>query len=267
MTWTPDVRTLRSPAIGGVRFGIVLPVHNEEELLPDALAALDRAIGHASELPVYFGAAIVLDACDDGSRDIVRSWQCSPRRAWSGTIDIVESDAGNVGEARRMGTEALLRRWSDIDLQNVWLATTDADSEVPRTWISSQLAVHSEGGQVWVGTVTVDDWSDRTEGLETRWREHYTSERLPVHGANFGIEAALYVAAGGFDGLATGEDRDLFERTVAMGAVVSRDRTVPVVTSSRRDARAPGGFAHALSTMEAGSFSPPVNGVPQGGTA
>jgi hypothetical protein len=276
MAMSLDVRALRRPAVGAVRFGIVLPIHNEEELLPAALAALDRAITHVAELPVCSGVAIVLDACDDSSADLVRSWRSSPHRSSSGTVDIVETTAGNVGHARRMGVETLLRRWSAVDLTDIWLATTDADSVVPLHWISSQLAVRSEGGQVWAGTVTVDDWSDRSGGLEMRWRQEYASERLPVHGANFGIEAALYVAAGGFDRLATGEDRDLLERTEAMGAVISHDRSVPVVTSSRRRARAPGGFAHALSSMEGdGSSSmpsrpgtsPSASGLPHGGTA
>jgi hypothetical protein len=198
---------------------------------------------------VLLGIAVVLDSCTDRSRDLVSAWQRETPR--TGSVDVVEVDVGNVGLARRTGFERLLRRWSDVDLEDIWLATTDADSEVPRTWISSQMAVHSEGGQVWVGGVCIKEWSDRAAGTAERWQEEYRTERLPIHGANFGIEAALYVAAGGFDRLPTGEDRDLFERAVAKGAVIAHDPSVRVVTSSRRQARAPLGFAHALSRVEA----------------
>lgn len=251
-------------ATGGqssVRFGIVLPVHNEEQLVPAALAALDRAVGHVSSASVDVGIAIVLDACTDQSQKLITRWKDSVSRAWSGPIDVIETTVGNVGQARRIGFEKLLRRWSGVGMRNTWLATTDADSEVPRDWISSQLAVRSEGGQVWAGGVIVNDWSGREAGTAERWREHDQAEHQPIHGANFGIEAALYVEAGGFDGLRTGEDRDLFERSVALGAVVRHDPAVRVVTSSRRQARAPHGFAYALSCLE--SLPPSVNEAAQ----
>jgi hypothetical protein len=233
-----------------VRFGVVLPVHDEEQLLPRALAALDRAIGNVGGASVISGIAIVLDACTDRSADVVSDWKRHAGRSRFTTIDVIETDVENVGGARRIGVERLLRRWSDTDPAGVWLATTDADSEVPPNWISSQLAVRSEGGQVWAGAVTVRDWSGRAAGTAELWRAHYEAECLPIHGANFGIDAALYLEAGGFDSLPSGEDRDLFERTVALGAVVRHDTTVRVTTSGRRDARAPRGFAHALTALE-----------------
>jgi hypothetical protein len=270
MVLTPEATVIGSTtqARTSVRFGVVLPVHDEEELLPAALAALDRAISHVSGLSVDFGITLVLDACTDRSGDLASAWQHDPDGPWSGAIDIIEADVGNVGQARQIGFEALLSRWSDVDPAGIWLATTDADSEVPWNWISSQLAMRSEGGQVWAGAVTVTDWSGRGEGTADVWRASYEAERHPVHGANFGIEAALYRETGGFARLQTGEDRDLFERTLALGAVIGHDPRVRVVTSSRRDARAPRGFAHALSAFESlvvsteGAPSVPAAGVP-----
>jgi len=229
----------RAVTHAAVRFGVVLPVQDEEQLLPAALTAIDRAMGHVSGVSVAFGIAIVLDACTDRSRDMVTDWQRRTSHLGTGAIDIVETDVGNVGKARRVGCEKLLRRWSDTDPRNIWLATTDSDSEVPLDWISSQLAVRGGGGQVWAGAVDVRDWSGRMAGTAERWLAEYDAEALPIHGANFGIEAALYVEAGGFAPLATGEDRDLFARTLALEAVVWHDQRVRVITSSRRDARAP----------------------------
>jgi hypothetical protein len=267
---TQEANVIGSPtrARTSVRFGVVLPVHNEEELLPGALSALDRALSHVSELSVAFGITIVLDACSDRSHDLASAWQQDPDGPWSGAIDIIEVNVGNVGQARQIGFEALLSRWSDVDPGDIWLATSDADSEVPWNWISSQLAMRSEGGQVWAGAVTVADWSGRREGTAELWGASYEAECNPIHGANFGIDAALYREAGGFARLQTGEDRDLFERTLALGAVIGHDPRVKVVTSSRRVARAPRGFAHALSSFEsvvasaeAARFAPVV-GIP-----
>ena len=190
---------------------MVLPVHDEEELALAALASIDRAIASASGLFMVSGIAIVLDACTDRSAELVAEWrQRSLHRIGNRCIEIVATDAGSVGHARKLGSAALLEVWADAPTATVWLSTTDADSQVPRDWTSAQLRIRSEGGQVWVGPVTVDDWSGRSAGTGEEWRRRYETEGLPIHGANFGIDAATYLEAGGFADLPTGEDRDLF---------------------------------------------------------
>jgi hypothetical protein len=234
-----------------LRFGIVMPVHDEEELAPAALASLDRAIAFTSDRSVIIGIAVVLDSCSDRSNELVAEWRHRTiQRDDDCPIEIVETDVGSVGHARRMGCEVLLHAWSDVAPEAIWLATTDADSEVPLDWISRQLRIRREDGQVWVGTVEIRDWSGRSAGTAEAWRRQYDTENIPIHGANFGIDGETYLMAGGFAELPTGEDRDLFERAVALGAVVRRDPQVRVVTSGRREARAPRGFAHALTSIE-----------------
>ncbi len=242
-----------------VRFGVVLPIHDEEELVRAALDALDRAIDHAVGSSVRVAVAIVLDACRDGSRDVVMAWH---RRALalgdSRHVDISEIDVGNVGTARGVGCAALLDHWSGAPLETIWLATTDADSEVPPDWITAQLRMRRERAQLWAGVVRVEDWADRLSGTAEAWLRDYAEEHGPIHGANFGIDALLYLRAGGFEGLPTGEDRALFHRAVALGATVGYDPAIQVVTSARREARAPLGFAHALASIEAALATRPL---------
>ena len=233
-------------------FGVVVPVHNEERLVSAALDALDRAISYVSDSRVSVGIAVVLDTCSDRSSDVVSDWRTRAADFHEAHhIEILELQAGNVGSARSAGCQALLRRWSHAAPEEIWLATTDADSEVPQDWIAAQLRMRRQGAQVWVGAVSVCDWSDRTPGTAEAWRSQYESEVLPIHGANFGIDATTYLEAGGFESLATGEDRDLFRRALALGAAIRHDPLVRVVTSGRRDGRAPRGFAHALTSIEA----------------
>jgi hypothetical protein len=240
-------------ATGNVtRFGVAIPVHNEEQLISAALNSLDRSIGQALDSGVSVGIAVVLDRCCDRSSQLASEWRSRATSFHQSLhIEILEMEAGNVGAARRAGCKALLREWSGGPTQQIWLATTDADSEVPRDWISAQLRARNEGAQVWVGGVAVRDWSGRTPGTAAAWRCQYEHEALPIHGANLGIDGATYLETGGFQNLATGEDRDLFTRAIALGAVIRHDPRVRVVTSSRRDARAPRGFAHALTSIEA----------------
>jgi hypothetical protein len=78
-----------------------------------------------------------------------------------------------------------------------------------------------------------------------------------------GINAALYLEIGGFGDLPTHEDRDLYFRAASIGVVARHDATVPVTTSARRLARAPMGFAHALTVIEQEAEGTRIDGVCQ----
>ena len=210
--------------------GVVVPAHDEAELLPvclDALAAATRAVAGLAVVRTV----VVLDACTDGSAVA----------AHEAGVETVVLDARRVGAARRRGVAAL----GDTD----WLATTDADSTVPPGWLVAQLAALAEGADALVGTVEVADWSGHPPAVRAWFDEVYDSSGDPhphVHGANLGVRTAAYVAVGGFAPLRTGEDVALVRALVAAGHRVHRSRTHPVVTSSRTGARAPDGFGRDL---------------------
>jgi hypothetical protein len=79
-----------------------------------------------------------------------------------------------------------------------------------------------------------------------------------VHGANIGIRASAYLAAGGFRALATAEDHDLLAAVTRIGRPVLRAADITVQTSARRQARAPHGFGHLLRTLAATPADVPV---------
>jgi hypothetical protein len=70
-----------------------------------------------------------------------------------------------------------------------------------------------------------------------------------VHGANLGVRADAYLAAGGWPALASGEDNGLWDALRATGVPVISTRTVQVVTSSRTATRATGGFGQWLGEL------------------
>ncbi len=224
--------------------GIVLPVHNEEQLLPHALEAIARS---AARLPrgVKCLTAIVLDACSDGSSHVAHQW------AEDGWTLVVSCEASNVGVARQTGCEAILRTWECLDPEAIWLATTDADSQVPPSWLIAQLDARSEGADMWTGRVEIADWSNHRRSTSVRWLTEYRDELAPIHGASMGLTALAYRRAGGFQALTTGEDRALYESVSDAGHRIHHDQVVKVITSARREARAPLGFAHALTSVEA----------------
>ncbi|MEV5752240.1 glycosyltransferase [Actinoallomurus sp. NPDC052308] len=201
--------------------GVVVPAHDEERLLPACL----RALGDAT-------VVVVADACTDRTAAVARG---------HGAM-VVEVEARNVGVARAAGVRELLRRGVS------WVATTDADTLVPPTWLATQLRCAADGWEAVVGTVTVADWTGHPRHRPAAYARHYAADS-PVHGANLGFSAAAYRAAGGFPPLATGEDRALVTALERAGRRVLRTRRLPVVTSARRHYRAPYGFGHLLTTL------------------
>jgi len=237
--------------------GVVVPVHNEQELLGSALASLVDAFDRLNRRELSLRAVVVLDACRDASEEIAGQWQVAlARRRNPLEATVVTCSAKNVGLARTVGCAELLAQWSGVNPSRIWLAMTDADSRVPRDWLAAQVNQHEAGVDHWSGRVSVDDWTGRQEETRSRWQNKYENENQPIHGASLGFNAAAYLAAGGFEPLETGEDRALHRVLVAQGSRSHYDTVVRVVTSARRRARAPLGFAHALDVIGTASRVP-----------
>jgi glycosyltransferase involved in cell wall biosynthesis len=233
--------------------GVVLPVHNEEALLDAALSGVDSALGHADLIGLVRHLVVVLDDCQDASSEIADRWvgRLSDRHIGLCDMTVLEVSERNVGSARRTGCSMLLERWRSVPPDSIWLATTDGDSVVPPNWLAVQLARKRAGAGVWMGSVTVVDWSSHQVATAEEWVRRNKAEHEPTHGASFGIAGDAYLGTGGFENLATGEDRALMAAARAWGAEAFYDRSAPVSTSARRDARAPDGFSRALRRIEA----------------
>lgn len=212
--------------------GIVVPAHNEAALVGDCLAATLHAARHPGLEGEPVEIVVVLDHCTDNTADIVSAWP----------VDSLTVSLRNVGAARAQGADALLARGAR------WLAFTDADSVVAPDWLFQQIQLEAD---VVCGTIQVDEWSDHAEdaaGLRRHFLRTYNDAdgHRHIHGANLGLSADAYRQVGGFLPLATSEDVALVEALQHAGARIAWSAAPRVVTSARRAARAPGGFAAAL---------------------
>ena len=219
--------------------GVVVPAHDEETLLPGCLLALRRAAGRVST-PVRL--LVVADSCTDRTVAVAREHG----------VRVVGIGARNVGAARATGMMELLRMMPGLPPAAVWLATTDADTVVPGDWLRRQLGHASQGWDVVLGTVTVADWSEHPQHTPAAFTARYSFGGEPhphVHGANLGIRASAYLAAGGFRALRTAEDHALLAAATKAGCSVLRAGDIAVQTSARRRARAPDGFSRLLRTL------------------
>jgi glycosyltransferase involved in cell wall biosynthesis len=222
--------------------GVVVPAHDEEDLLPACLASLHRAARALRGCEVHL--VVVADSCRDRTAEVARR----------GGAAVVAIDVQRAGAARAAGVGEVLRRTSQLDPADVWLATTDADTIVPSCWLRDQARYANRGWDAVAGTVWVADWSGRHPGARSLFRRRYgrgTGPHSHVHGANLGFSAAAYLRAGGFPDVPTGEDRALVAALDAAGRRVLRTRALTVVTSARRDARAPHGFGDYLAGLDA----------------
>ncbi len=210
------------------RFVVVIPAHDEVNTLPGALASVAAA---AAEVTADVEVLVVLDACTDGTETAVGPG-----------VATVVVDSHNVGCARLAGFAG------QRVAEDIWFATTDADSRVPRNWLSAQSMAAATGADAFVGTITPDDWSGWHPGAATSFAESYTNHdgHRHVHGANLGFRSTAYLAAGGFAPLVEHEDVDLVSRLAAAGVAIAWSAQAPVSTSTRRTGRTPGGFAGAL---------------------
>ncbi len=116
--------------------GVVVPAHNEQELLPGCLAGLAAAV---AAVPVPVELLVVLDSCTDASP------------AAAAQVPTLTVDERNVGVARRSGFGRLLHsRPAGVPDSQTWLATTDADTVIGmstvRTWAFAGTPIVSSAG-------------------------------------------------------------------------------------------------------------------------
>ena len=225
---------------------VVVPARDEAARLPRLMASLEAAALHllAERAHLEVRVTVVLDMCVDSSRCVLR---CHP---W---VDVVTVDSGVVGNVRARGVGRARALALGPPPDRVWIACTDADSVVPPHWLSEQLGFAERGHDLVVGAVHPDP-SDLTPEVVAAWRDrHRLHEGHPyVHGANLGFTLAAYDLVGGFPPLRTGEDVRLVSDLQAAGVPwVSTARNL-VVTSGRRVARAPHGFASYLQALPTG---------------
>lgn len=212
---------------------VVVPAHNERDRLPGCLASVAVAAGRV-DVPVT--VMVVLDSCTDRSQDVITE-----------SVRALNVSARNVGAARAAGFIAAA---PNADART-WLATTDADCVVPDRWLADQVVHHNHSRQAAAGTVAVD-WHEHSAATRCRYdRIHRVDEATHrhVHGANLGVRADAYWRVGGFRPLHVGEDVDLVDRLLNAGTPIIWDTDNAVLTSDRRDFRAPGGFGDYVRAL------------------
>jgi glycosyltransferase involved in cell wall biosynthesis len=212
--------------------GVLVPVHNEEQLIGACLSSVLAAARHPGLEGEPVEVLVVLDACTDRSEAIATALG----------VHTLSVNSRNVGHARSVGASYLLGRGAR------WLACTDADSLVGEDWLFNQLAFNAEAV---CGTVHVQDWSGHSEDVQALYAASYQDRdgHRHIHGANLGVCAKAYRRVGGFRPLSAHEDVHLVEDLERSGARIVWTHLNRVITSARFDCRAQGGFSDYLKGL------------------
>ena len=229
-----DGRTTRSQPPASAHVAVVVPAADEAASIADCLAALNRAQDHLREVfggRVTSSVTVVLDSCTDATGQLAA---CFP-------VDLVSVQDRCVGAARAAGCAQALTR------HEPWiLANTDADSCVPVQWLSALVRHVLDGADVVLGTVRPGPGLPSDDADAWYAAHDLGAEHLHIHGANIALTAEAYRQLGGWRPMSTHEDVALAVAARRSGLRVIAVDDAPVQTSSRLEARAPGGFSSYL---------------------
>jgi cellulose synthase/poly-beta-1,6-N-acetylglucosamine synthase-like glycosyltransferase len=224
---------------------VLIPARNEELLIQ---RCLNSVLSACSRLPSSISTDVVV-ACDS-STDLTLEIAARVLADWG---IAVATEVAIVGSARRLAARVALQRYAG-SLTRCWLANTDADCCVPSTWLVDQIAIADQGIDAIAGVINVDSFEEHSVGSDIRFRNSYLihsdGSHPHVHGANMGVRADAYRRSGGWRGLETAEDHDLWNRLVRTACRQHSTARVSVITSGRRVGRAPRGFAEALAVHD-----------------
>ncbi|MBA3283296.1 MAG: glycosyltransferase [Acidimicrobiia bacterium] len=237
-----------TPVREGWSIGVVIPAHDEAATIGACIANVRRSLGAAT----FADAAVVVvaDRCRDRTADAART-------ALGADGTVIDTTAGNVGTARRVGTGRVLhdlrRRRRGLRHDHTWLLATDADTLVPVDWVRSHLCLAEAGATGVAGIVHVDTFAEHhasvADAFTRTYAFHDDGSHPHVHGANLGVRADAYLSVGGWPELDTAEDHALWSRLRNDGWPTVSSIEARVTTSGRLVGRAPEGFAGHLGSL------------------
>jgi cellulose synthase/poly-beta-1,6-N-acetylglucosamine synthase-like glycosyltransferase len=239
---------------------VIVPAHNEADRIARCVRALDAAARHPTLLGIPVTVILILDACADDTGGMAE--KAAMCRRPSTRLVVAEADYRNVGKSRAAGMAMAEHLVDGGDPTKVWLATTDADSTVPRHWLAHHLDLHARGYEAVAGTVRVRSWQEHAATTPPRYSAGYRARGADryghdhVHGASLGFTSAAYQAAGGFAPVSSSEDRLLWNRLQSAGVHTVTTPHATVTTSGRREGRAPDGFAAFLRAIRGTAAGP-----------
>jgi len=222
---------------------VAIPARDEAASIRSCIRSVDQA---AAEVPVPVLMVVAADSCRDETFALARDTPTEFCR-----LAVIGGNWGRAGAARaaavRHALDSLPAR-----AEPVWIANTDADCIVPKSWLQTQLELATSLDVV-AGIVELDRESTAPAmfGAFTATYILDGENHGHVHGANIGVCSAAYLEAGGWCKQAVvGEDHVLWNSLRELGHRARQTTMLRVITSARTRSRVVGGFATNLDNLD-----------------
>ncbi len=256
------------------RVCVIVPVRNEAGHLPAMIEAIAHQVNEQGQPinPNSYELLVLANNCSDDSAAIARSLSKTYPALQLHVLEVNLPPAqAHVGKARQMVMNEAYRRLSTIGLDRRIIASTDGDTEVSPTWISTLLkefdkGVDAVGGRILTQrAAAVEINQDISLHYLRRLAHRYLTSQIeafldpqphdcwPRHfqyyGANMSVLAEMYGRVGGLPCVREEEDVALYRQLQQADAKIRHSIDVRVVTSARRTGRATGGLAELLEEL------------------
>ena len=246
---------------------VAIPARSEAERIGACLEALVHEVRGADAAVV-----VLANNCDDDTVARARAFAAKGAPVFVEEVVLAPADA-HAGGARRRALAAAAGR---LRAPTGVLLTTDADSRVTPGWLAANRRALAAGADAVCGVVAFCPDESRVltfpeaRRLEARYAtlqaelaarlDPQAHDPWPNHlwawGASLAVRADVHARAGGVPDRPLAEDRAFVERLEEMDARVRHALDVRVVTSARREGRAPGGLATLVSAYTDGQAHP-----------
>ncbi len=202
---------------------VVIPAYNEEKTIAKTLHSLAN-----QDTKIPFEIIIVDNNCTDNTIKVVRSFSKKLKM-----LKIIRDARQGIGSARGSGFKHSI---------STIIASTDADTVVPKNWLSK---IHAEfrmdknligvvGPYVFLAKSAVFNTLTKTVMMTADYTHKILSGSFPFRGINFAVKKEIWKKAGGFNTkLSALEDVDLSLRVGKLGEIRYLKNLV-VNTSYRR---------------------------------
>ncbi len=240
----------------GLRASVVVPAHDEEELIGGCLRAL---AGQDGLEPSEFEVIVILDACTDATERVARAVAAERPRL---RLHLCGGTGRGVGAARKLGMDLACARLLAIGRPDGVIASTDADSTVAADWLRIQVDAVAAGARAIGGRIELfaADAAALHPGVLDRRAARAAARAAQVRsggppgaghwqfsGASMALAAGTYEEIGGLDPVAALEDEALERSLRRHGVEIERRLDVRVATSGRLRGRAVRGLARDLT--------------------
>ncbi|WP_133274103.1 glycosyltransferase [Hymenobacter radiodurans] len=280
----PLVWLVATPPAAELFVSVVIPAKDEAENLPLALAALAAQTDLQNRpLPTGSYEIIVLaNNCHDQTAAVARAFaRLHPQlNLHVATITLPPAQA-HVGGARRLLMDEACHRLETVGQPLGLIASTDADTQVSKTWLAAMISEAAAGAEAIGGRILTTPSAslksavrryhlrDASYQLLRAQLEHLLDpdavDPWPHHHQHFGASLALtaraYRRVGGLPAVSFLEDEALVRALRRHDISVRHSPQVRVFTSDRQDGRVAVGLSWQLrvwATMSAEQHEPLV---------